>query len=51
MIGDTEEKLVQAAQVNAGGGQKKVDSRARILDYKDQVRETRRKQRLIEKGY
>lgn len=51
MIGDTEEKLVQAAQVAANGGQKKVDSRAKNLDFKDQQREARRKQRLLEKGY
>lgn len=51
MIGDTEEQLVRAAQVNANGGQKKVESRAKILDYKDKLREDRRKQRLLDKGY
>lgn len=51
MVGDTEEKLVLAAQVNAGGGQKKVEARAKILDYKDQLREQRRQARLLAKGY
>lgn len=51
MIGDTEEKLVQAAQVNANAGPQQIDRRARILDYKDQQRELRRAARMLEKGY
>jgi hypothetical protein len=51
VTGHTEERLVQAAQVNAGGGQKKVEARARILDVKDQLRDARRQARLRDKGY
>jgi hypothetical protein len=48
---NSEEKLVQAAQVAAQGGPRKIDRRARILDYKDQLREQRRADRLTSKGY